>query len=121
MLICGSAVAIRQGPEVRSAQRVAERCFADLQGFAQSVTIDNPKTKGTKGDTRAQEFLTKTTLQYLDGMARDTRGLDLRILENLALSYSATGDTLGRPNGANVGDSKGPSKVTRELWPFSNI
>ena len=105
-LICGSAVAIWQGLEARSAQRIAERRFADLQSFAQSVIIDYPKLQGTKGETRAREFLTRTTVQYLDGMARDTRGLDLKILEDLALAYSATGDVLGRPNGPNLGDSK---------------
>jgi tetratricopeptide (TPR) repeat protein/predicted Ser/Thr protein kinase len=105
-LILGSAVAIWQALEARSAQRMAERRFADLQEFAQSITIEYPNIQGTQGDTRAREFLTKTTMQYLDGMAKDTHGLDLKVLENLALAYSATGDILGRPNGPNLGDPK---------------
>lgn len=105
-LIGGSAVALWQGLEARSAQRIAEQRFVDLHSFARSVILDYPKIQGTKGETRAQEFLTKTTLQYLDGMARDTRGLDLKILGDLALAYSATGDILGRPHGPNVGDPK---------------
>lgn len=103
-LIAGSAVAVWQALEARSAQHIAERRFADLQSFAQSVTLDYPKIQETHGETRAREFLIKTTLQYLDGMSKDTRGLDLKILENLALAYSATGDILGRPNGPNLGD-----------------
>jgi len=105
-LICGSAVAIWQGLEARSSQRIAEQRFADLNSFAHHVILDYPNIKGTQGDTRAQEFLTRTTLQYLDGMARDTRGLNMKILEDLALAYSATGDILGRPNGPNLGDLK---------------
>jgi tetratricopeptide (TPR) repeat protein len=105
-LICGSAIAIWQALEARSAQRIAEQRFADLNGFARSVILDYPKLQNMKGETQAREFLTKTTLQYLDGMAKDTRGLDLKILENLALAYSATGDILGRPNMANLGDPK---------------
>ena len=105
-LICGSAVAIWQGLEARSAQRIAERRFTDLHGFAHSVILDYPQLQESKGETRAREFLTKTTLQYLDGMARDTRGLDPKILEDLALAYSRTGDLLGRPNGPNLGDPK---------------
>jgi tetratricopeptide (TPR) repeat protein/predicted Ser/Thr protein kinase len=105
-LICGSTVAIWQGLEARSAQRVAEQRFNDLHSFAESVILEYPKIKGTKGETRAQEFLNTTTLEYLDGMARDTRGLDLDVLENLALAYNATGDLLGRPNGPNLGDPK---------------
>jgi len=109
-LIGGSAVAIWQGLEARSAQRIAERRFADLQGFAHSVILDYPKLQDMKGETQAREFLTKTTLKYLDGMARDTRGLDMKILEDLALAYSATGDLLGRPNAPNLGDPKASLK-----------
>ena len=105
-LVAGSAVAIWQALEARSAQRVAEQRFVDLHGFARSVTLDYPKLQDMKGETQAREFLAKTTLQYLDGMARVTRGLDLKILRDLALAYSATGDILGRPNGPNLGDSK---------------
>lgn len=105
-LVGGSAVAFWQSLEARSAQRIAERRFADLHGFAQSVILDYPKLKDLKGETQAQEFLTRTTLQYLDGMARDTRGLDLKVLEDLAIAYGATGDVLGRPHGSNLGDSK---------------
>jgi len=103
-LICGSAVAVWQALEARSAQHVAEERFQDLQGFAHSVIIDFPKIQDAQGDTRAREFLTKTTLKYLDAMARDTRGLDLKVLEDLGLAYAATGDLLGRPNGPNLGD-----------------
>jgi len=39
-------------------------------------------------------------------MAHDARGLDLKVLEDLALAYGATGDILGRPNGPNLGDPK---------------
>jgi len=105
-LLAGSAVAIWQAFEARSAQRVAEQRFADLHSFARSVILDYPKLQDMKGETQAREFLTKTTLQYLDGLARDTRELDLKILRDLALAYSATGDILGRPNGPNLGDSK---------------
>jgi tetratricopeptide (TPR) repeat protein/predicted Ser/Thr protein kinase len=105
-LICGSAGALWQAFEAQSAQHIAEQRFADLHAFAHSVILDYPKIQGTKGDTRAREFLTRTTLEYLDGMARDTRGLDLKILGDLALAYSATGDILGQPNGPNLGDSK---------------
>lgn len=105
-LICGSAVAFWQSLEARLAQRIAERRFADLQGFAHSVILDYPKLQDMKGETQAREFLTRTTLQYLDGMARDTRGLNLKVLEDLALAYGATGDILGRPNGPNLGDPK---------------
>jgi len=109
-LIGGSAVAIWQGFEARSALRIAERRFADLQGFAHSVILDYPKLQDMKGETQAREFLTRTTLKYLDGMARDTRGLDMKILEDLALAYSATGDLLGRPNAPNLGDPKASLK-----------
>lgn len=105
-LVGGSAVAVWQALEARSAQRIAERRFADLQSFAQKVTVDYPNMQGTQGETRAREFLIKTTLQYLDEMAKDTRGLDSTVLEKLALAYSATGDILGRPNGPNLGDPK---------------
>ncbi len=105
-LIGGSAIAVWQALEARSAQRLAERRLTDLQSFAQSVTVEYPKIQGTQGETRAREFLIKTTLQYLDGMAKDTRGLDMKILENLAFAYGATGDLLGRPNGPNLGDPK---------------
>ncbi len=105
-LIGGSGVAIWQGLEARSAQRIAEGRLTDLHSFAHSVILDYPQLQETKGETRAREFLTKTTLQYLDNMARDTRGLDMRILEDLGLAYSRIGDLLGRPNGPNLGDPK---------------
>lgn len=105
-LISGSAVAVWQALEARSAQHIAETRFQDLQGFAHSVIIDFPRIQDAQGNTRAREFLTKTTLKYLDAMARDTRGLDPKVMEDLGLAYAATGDLLGRPNGPNLGDPK---------------
>ncbi len=105
-LITGSTVALWQAIEARSAQRIAEQRFEDLHGFAHKVIFDYKRLQRTKGQTAAREFLTKTTQHYLDNMARDTRGLDLELLQDLALAYSEIGDVMGLPNALNVGDPK---------------
>jgi tetratricopeptide (TPR) repeat protein/predicted Ser/Thr protein kinase len=106
-MVSGTSVAVWQAFEARAAQQHSDRRLKDLHGFAKNVIFDYQRKRRAKGDTKAREFLTSTTLTYLDRMAQDTRGLDLDLLQDLALAYSEVGSVLGQPNGPNMGDTTG--------------
>lgn len=85
-------------------RQVAERRFEDLRSFAHKVIVDYQGMQRDKGETEARKYLSSTAQEYLDVMARDTRGLNLKVLADLGFAYSAIGDVLGQPHGPNLGD-----------------
>ncbi|GJM24791.1 MAG: hypothetical protein DHS20C16_12060 [Phycisphaerae bacterium] len=83
---------------------ISEERFEDLRSFAQKVIVDYQNMQRAKGETKAREYLSVMAQEYLDEMARDTKGLNLRVLADLAKAYTAIGDVQGRPFGSNLGN-----------------
>jgi tetratricopeptide (TPR) repeat protein len=114
MALCGVALALVAGListsiyayRAQQQQSVAEDRFEDLRSFAQKVIVDYQNMQREKGETKAREYLSTMAQEYLDEMARDTKGLDLRVLADLAKAYTAIGDVQGRPFGSNLGNPK---------------
>ncbi len=111
--LCGLVVALVAGLVSTSIyayradqqRSIAEGRFEDLRNFAQKVIVDYQNMQRAKGETKAREYLSTMAQEYLDEMARDTKGLNLRVLADLAKAYTAIGDVQGRPFGSNLGDA----------------
>lgn len=101
-LISTSTYAFRE----RRQRRISEARFEDLRSFAQHVIVDYQDTQRNQGETQARKYLSSLAQQYLDELARDSGGLNLAVLADLATAYSVIGDVLGQPNSANLGDPK---------------
>ncbi len=112
--LCGFAFALIAGListsiyayRAHQQQMLAENRFEDLRMFAQKVIVDYQNMQRAKGETKAREYLSIMAQEYLDEMARDTKGLNLPVLADLAKAYTAIGDVQGRPLGSNLGDPK---------------
>ena len=86
----------------REARR-AEYRFQQVRKLAHSVLFDlNPEIELLAGSTKAREVMVKTSLEYLDSLARES-GNDLRLQLELATAYLKIGDVQGNPNYANLG------------------
>jgi tetratricopeptide (TPR) repeat protein len=83
--------------------RRAERRFQEVRRLSRAVLFDlHDQIAALPGSTRARETLVTTSLQYLDGLAREA-GRDPDLLWELAGAYERVGDVLGHPRAPNLG------------------
>src|SRR5205823_2333489 len=91
---------------IRREARRAEYRFQQVQKLAHTVLFDvNPQIELLAGSTPARELLVKTSLEYLDSLAKEG-GNDPRLQLELAEAYEKIGDVQGNPNYANLGHAQ---------------
>jgi eukaryotic-like serine/threonine-protein kinase len=102
-LLAGLAVTIREA-------RVAQQRFNDVRSLANSLIFDiHDSIQDLPGATPARKLIVEKALQYLNSLARASRG-DTSLQRELAAAYKRIGDVQGYPYSANLGDTPGARK-----------
>jgi non-specific serine/threonine protein kinase/serine/threonine-protein kinase len=97
ILLCAASIFA-----ARKAQKLAARVDEDRR-LASSFLVDiHDEIARLPGSTPAREALVSKSLEYLNGLARDTGG-DRELRRSLALAYERTAELLGGVNGAGLG------------------
>ncbi|SPE25558.1 Serine/threonine protein kinase [Acidobacteriia bacterium SbA2] len=99
-LLVGLAVTIREA-------RVAQQRFNEVRSLANSLIFDiHDSIQDLPGATPARKLIVEKALQYLDSLARASKG-DPSLQRELAAAYKRIGDVQGYPYSANLGDTAG--------------
>jgi serine/threonine protein kinase len=86
----------------REARR-AESRFQQVRKLAHTVLFDlNPEIENLTGSTQARELLVKTSLDYLDSLAKES-GNDSSLQLELATAYAKIGNVQGNAQYSNLG------------------
>lgn len=86
-------------------KRKADRRFNDVRQLANSLIFE-VDSEIQKGPTKSREIIVRRALEYLDGLAMESRNEhDLQI--ELAAGYLKVGDIQGKPYRPNLGDTSG--------------
>lgn len=86
----------------REARR-AEYRFQQVRKLARTVLFDlNPEIENLSGSTTARELLVKTSLDYLDSLAKES-GNDPSLQLELATAYAKIGNVQGNAKYSNLG------------------
>jgi eukaryotic-like serine/threonine-protein kinase len=98
-------IARRQAAIAESERARAERRFGDVRKLANSVIFElHDSIQDLPGATAARKLLVERALEYLDGLAGESKG-DASLQGELADAYQRIGDVQGGPFGPNVGDT----------------
>lgn len=91
----------------------AERRFDDVRRLANAFMFEvNDTITDVPGTMAARELIVKTTVQYLDNLAREASG-DPGLQRELARAWTRVGDVQGNPTTANLGDTAGALRSYR--------
>ncbi len=102
----------------REARR-AEARFQQVRKLAHTVLFDlNPEIENLSGSTKARELLVKTSLDYLDNLAKEG-GNDPSLLLELATAYEKIGDVQGNPKYPNLGHPEAALQSYRKAVTLS--
>jgi serine/threonine protein kinase len=83
--------------------RRAEARFQQVRKLAHTVLFDlNPEIENLSGSTKARELLVKTSLDYLDSLAKES-GNDPSLQLELATAYAKIGNVQGNAKYSNLG------------------
>ena len=83
----------------------AERRFNDVRRLANTFMFDvNDTMANVPGTMATRELIVKTTVEYLDSLAREA-GDDPTLQRELARAWTRVGDVQGNPSNANIGDT----------------
>jgi tetratricopeptide (TPR) repeat protein len=105
-LVVALAVAVAQAREARRERAKAEQRFEDVHQLANFFLFQFHDTiEDLPGSTPARQLLVSRGLQYLDRLSQE--GGTPALQRDVANAYVRVGDLQGRPNLANLGDSKG--------------
>ena len=86
--------------------RIAQRRFNDVRKLANSLIFEiHDSIQDLPGATKARKLILEKSLQYLDGLAKDS-GNDPDLLRELATAYGRIGSLQGNPLDPNLGDTK---------------
>jgi len=106
-LVAGIAVSSYQAYEAHLQRQRAERHFASVRQLANVFIFDiHDAIRDLPGSTPARKLMVEKALAYLHKLSAEAGG-DAMLLVEIAAGYRKVGDAQGRPNGANLGDSKG--------------
>ena len=96
----------RQQAEIARLERArAERRFNDVRQLANAMIFEvHDSIQDLPGATGARKLIVERALQYLDGLAAESRG-DPDLQRELADGFQRIGDLQGGPYTANVGDT----------------
>jgi len=106
-LIAGVSLAVREARIAAAEREIAQHHFDSVRKLANTLLGDiHAKIAAVPGGTKAREMVLKTSLEYLDTLAKEPRG-DAALKMELALAYVKVGDILGSELASNTGDTKG--------------
>jgi tetratricopeptide (TPR) repeat protein len=98
-------LAAEKAKESERARAVAEARLQQLVELANRSVFDiQGAIARLPGGTEARRQIAKTTLEFLDGLARDAGG-DARVLGVVAQAYARLGDVQGMPSKASLGNT----------------
>ncbi len=106
-LVAGVSLAVREARIAAAERAIAQHHFDSVRKLANTLLggIHDEIAK-VPGGTRAREILLKTSLEYLDTLAKEARS-DADLQRELALAYVKVGDIQGTELGPNTGDTRG--------------
>ena len=94
--------------------RVAERRFNEVRKLAHSYLFEvDDAIKNLPGSTAARSLVVRRALEYLDGLASESRG-DRALEAEIAAAYERVGAVQGDPLFPNLGDTKGALASSRK-------
>jgi len=104
----GAVGAVAWQASVAARERArAERRFNDVRRLANAFMFDvNDTIANVPGTMATRELIVKTTVDYLDSLAREASG-DAGLQRELARAWLRVGDVQGNPSAANMGDTAG--------------
>jgi tetratricopeptide (TPR) repeat protein len=106
-LVTGIAISLHQAKMAEQQRQIAQRHFDGVRHLANTLLFDfHDQIKDLQGATKARDLLVKTSLEYLNTLAKET-GSDRGLQEELAIAFKKVGDIQGNVGGANTGDPKG--------------
>jgi non-specific serine/threonine protein kinase/serine/threonine-protein kinase len=113
-VIVGGVAAVLWQASVAARERVkAERRFNDVRRLANAFMFDvNDTILNVPGTMATRELIVKTTVEYLDSLAREAAG-DAGLQRELARAWTRVGDVQGNPTMANMGDTAGAMRSYR--------
>ena len=108
LVVVGGVAGVLWQASVAARERVkAERRFNDVRRLANAFMFDvNDTILNVPGTMATRELIVKTTVEYLDSLAREAAG-DAGLQRELARAWTRVGDVQGNPTMANMGDTAG--------------
>lgn len=107
VLLGALVITVREAQIAREERARAEKRFNDVRGLANSLMFEvHDSIKDLAGATPARVLLIRRSQEYLDSLARDTKG-DTSLQQELAASYLKLADLQGNPGQADLGDATG--------------
>ncbi|MCB1024074.1 MAG: serine/threonine protein kinase, partial [Acidobacteria bacterium] len=85
----------------------AEKRFNEVRMLANSLLFEiSPEIENVQGTTKARRILVGRSLEYLDGLSKESSN-DPSLQRELAAAYEKVGDVQGNPYQPNLGNMKG--------------
>lgn len=108
LALIGGTVATAWEAHVARIERArAERRFNDVRRVANSFLFEiHDAIRDLPGSTPARELIVRRGLEFLDGLARESKN-NLSLQRELAAGYERVGDVQGQSRQASLGDTKG--------------
>ena len=104
-LAAGVGATVREARIAAANERRAEERFNDVRKLANSLMFElHDSIQDLPGATNARKLIVERAVEYLDGLAQESRG-DPSLQRELAAAYKRIGDVQGGPFAANVGDT----------------
>ena len=106
-LVVGLAVTVHETLIARGERAKAEQRFNDVRKLANSLLFEvHDAIQALPGATPARKLIVDRALQYLDALAKESKG-DLSLQRELAAAYEKVGDVQGGFRSSNLGDIPG--------------
>jgi serine/threonine protein kinase len=106
-LVAGLAVSLHEAHVARLQEARAEHRFNDVRKLANSLIFEiHDSIRNLPGSTGARKVLVERAVEYLDSLSQEAHG-DTFLQRELATAYERVGDVQGKPQSANLGDSRG--------------
>src|SRR5271154_2182170 len=113
-LIAGLTTTMWQARRAQAAQARAERRFNDVRKLASSNIFEfHDEIAKVPGTTAARALVVRSSLEYLNSLAKEASG-DRQLQLELAAAYQKVGDAQGRAGFANIGDRVGAMESYRQ-------
>jgi len=106
-------IALRKADEANAERKTAQKRLSQMVELGRQSFFEVQGTlEHLPGALEARRDVIITTRKYLDGLAVDAKD-DTALLSMLVTGYTQTGDVLGYPGTANLGDRKGAVEAWR--------
>jgi serine/threonine protein kinase/tetratricopeptide (TPR) repeat protein len=107
LVVAGVAAVLWQARAAAEARARAERRFEEVRRLARTSLFDvHDAMVNVPGTTATRAMMVRTTVQYLEGLAREASG-DASLQRELASAFLRVGDAQGPSIATNVGDTAG--------------